>query len=369
VGRELQLTIHRATARKPPDEHLHDILYAYEFNPCNEESAMTKGVRLIVIALLFGSFTLTQAAIEPPGDASKEIPSTAMEQINSLQKIEELQRRGDKLEYSKLGANDYRLAKAHTWLDLALGEYYENEGDGIVSAAIDQAAALLDSLENGDTDIGMDTPQQVLGSEAVRPDLWDKIAALKNHPNFSCGQRSVAEAEIHLVWAGHEKFESSWADAKSYARTAEELIREAQSAINDCAGPVPIVEQTTILATAALFDFAKTKINSSSQSSLDSLMDRIKSVNTLEEIDLVGHADHLRADGHPERNQLLSEQRAESVKLYLITKGVPAERVHTRGVGSSQPIVDCSTKLSMKQQVECLQPNRRVEIVLRGTRQ
>jgi len=35
-------------------------------------------------------------------------------------------------------------------------------------------------------------------------------------------------------------------------------------------------------------------------------------------------------------------------------------------VGAAQPIVECRTDLSWDQQVICLQPNRRVEIILRG---
>ena len=83
--------------------------------------------------ILSGSFQLAQAA----GEALPE----------QLQQIESLQRRADKLAFGELGANNYHLAKARTWLDLALGEYYENEGTGIVPSAIQQAESLLDALE------------------------------------------------------------------------------------------------------------------------------------------------------------------------------------------------------------------------------
>ena len=98
---------------------------------------------------------------------------------------------------------------------------------------------------------------------------------------------------------------------------------------------------------------------------LDRLVNTVKLATSLESIDLVGHTDRLRSDGHPERNQLLSEKRAESIKRYLIGKGIPAKKIHASGAGSSQPIVKCSTRQSKAKQVECLQPNRRVEIILR----
>jgi OOP family OmpA-OmpF porin len=279
-----------------------------------------------------------------------------------LQQIESLQRRADKLAFGELGANNYHLAKARAWLDLALGEYHENEGTGIVPSAIGQAESLLDALEKKQTGISMDTPVIVPGSEAVRPDLWNRIAALKKNEKFSCGQRQSAEAEVYLVWAGHEKSESSWQHAQPYAQSAEDLINEAQSAINVC---TPVIERIT-MSTDALFSFDQPTLESSALPLLDRLAGRIKQINSLDEVVLVGHTDRLRSDGLPERNQLLSEQRAESIRQYLIGKGIPANRIHASGVGSTQPIVECSTKPSKEKQVICLQPNRRVEITLRG---
>jgi len=295
---------------------------------------------------------------------AEEESSSGVLQIELLHQIETLHRRADKLALGERSANDYHLAKARAWLDLARGEYYENEGDGIVPAAIEQAAALLDALNKKRSDIGMDTPEQITGSEAVRPDMWGKIASLKKHAKFFCGQRATAEAEVQLVWAGHEKFESSWTSAQSYADIAEDLLKQAKKSVDDCAGPVPVIERITVLATVALFDFDKANPGRSARIQLDRLVNSVKLATSLEGIDLVGHTDCLRSDGHPERNQLLSERRAESIRHYLIGKGIPAEKIHASGAGSSQPIVQCSTKMSKAKQIECLQPNRRVEIIL-----
>jgi len=317
---------------------------------------MIKGAHIPLLVALLCSLS--------PALAEEE-SSSGTPQIELLHQIETLQRRADKLALGELSANDYHLAKARAWLDLARGEYYENEGDGMVPAAIGQATALLDALDNKRSDIGMDTPEQITGSEAVRPDLWSKIASLKKHAKFSCGQRATAEAEVQLVWTGHEKFESSWASAKSYADIAEDLLKQAKKSIDDCAGPLPGIERITLLSTVAMFDFDKANPGRSARMQLDRLVNTVKLATSLESIDLVGHTDRLRSDGHPERNQLLSEKRAESIKRYLIGKGIPAKKIHASGAGSSQPIVKCSTRQSKAKQVECLQPNRRVEIILR----
>jgi OOP family OmpA-OmpF porin len=289
------------------------------------------------------------------------------------QQIETLQRRAEKLAFSGLDANNYHLAKARTWLDLATSEYYDKDDSGIVPAAIGQAEILLDALEKKQAVIGMDTPMQVTGSEVVRPDLWVKIATLKKHAKFSCGQRPTAEAEVYLVWAGHEKAESGWSHAESYVRAVEDRIYTAQVAIANCtvapaAALPPQPQEKITLSTDALFAFNQATLEPSALSHLDELAKKIKTVNPLEKVVLVGHTDRLRTDGHQERNLLLSQQRAESIKQYLIGKGIPTKKIHTFGAGSSQPIVQCPTGMSKEKQVICLRPNRRVEIILHGAK-
>lgn len=307
----------------------------------------------MLLIFLFSSFSLAHAAVESPPE--------------QLQQIESLQRRADKLDLGELGANNYHLAKARTWLDMALSEYYESEGSGIVPSVIEQAETLLDALEKKQTVITMDTPMLLPGSEAIRPDLWSKLATLKKLDKFSCGQRAIAEAEVHLVWAGHEKLESGWSHAESYARSAEDLVKEAQTSINNCTARIPVIEKIT-LSNNALFGFDEAKLEPSELWRLNRLTDSIKTAKSLEEVVLVGHTDRLRTDGHQERNQILSEKRAESIKKYLIGKGIAADKIHASGAGSSQPLVQCSTKQSKEKQMACLQPNRRVEIVLHSAK-
>lgn len=316
------------------------------------------------------SFILLLSGISP-SQAAEEIPPA------NLQKIEALQRRADKLGFGELaGAESYHLAKARAWLNLATSEYHEVDTSGTLDAAIEQAETLLDALDKKQNDIGMDTPVKVPGSEAVRPDLLNKIAALKKHDKFSCGQQLVAEAEVYLVWSGHQYVESGLSHAQPYMRRVENLIYEAQVAIDNCEGipevaqaspPLPALEKIT-LSGDALFEIGKATLNPSALWQLDRLADSIKKEATLEEVELVGHTDRLRSDGRQERNQILSEQRAESIKQYLAGKGIPAEKIRTSGAGSSQPVVKCSTNQSRAKQIVCLQPNRRVEIILRGSR-
>ncbi len=107
----------------------------------------------------------------------------------------------------------------------------------------------------------------------------------------------------------------------------------------------------------ALFDFDKSVLKPAAKASLDSLVGKVKSL-TLEVIVAVGHTDSIGTDAY---NQKLSIRRAESVKKYLVSKGIPANRVYVEGKGESQPVADNKTK-------EGRAKNRRVQIEAIGTR-
>ncbi|MCG3189294.1 MAG: Outer membrane porin F [Burkholderiaceae bacterium] len=78
----------------------------------------------------------------------------------------------------------------------------------------------------------------------------------------------------------------------------------------------------------------------------------------LEVIIAVGHTDNVGSDSY---NQKLSVARAESVKAYLVSKGIEKNRVYTEGKGKKQPVADNKT-------AEGRAKNRRVEIEVVGTR-
>lgn len=330
---------------------------------------MNKPIFLLLITLVLSGISLAQAAEELSP--------------KHLQQIESLQRRADKMAFGEPGTNNYHLAKARTWLDFALSEYYRKDSSGMVPAAIAQAETLLDALDNKQTTIAMDTPEQLQGSEIVRPDLWGKINTLKGNAKFSCGQRQVAEAEVHLVWAGHKKAGYGWSHAQSYARNAEDLIYEAQVAINNCAsqaGEAPtvtvaapqtatvaaaVVIEKHVLSTDTLFAFGSSELVSGATVRLDKLAETIKGWSAIEDITLVGHTDRY---GTAAYNQKLSEQRAGRIKQYLTGKGIAADKIHASGAGATQPLLACSARLLKLEQISCLQPNRRVEIILRGVR-
>ncbi len=50
---------------------------------------------------------------------------------------------------------------------------------------------------------------------------------------------------------------------------------------------------------------------------------------------------------------------------YLISKGVPKDKIESIGMGEKQPVVQCDQK-NRKELIACLQPNRRVDVEVKG---
>jgi len=137
--------------------------------------------------------------------------------------------------------------------------------------------------------------------------------------------------------------------------------------------PPPVVvavSQKVTIPTDALFAFDKSKLSSEGEARLTDFADKLKALN-LEAVVAVGHTDRI---GTAAYNQKLSERRAQSVKDFLIGKGVPAERVFIEGRGEGDPVTgtDCKAgkggeNAGNKKLVDCLAPDRRVVIEAVGS--
>ena len=121
--------------------------------------------------------------------------------------------------------------------------------------------------------------------------------------------------------------------------------------------------QKITLDSKVLFDFDKADLKPEGKAAIDSqVVGKIAQIQKLEVVLVTGHTDRLGSDGY---NQKLSERRADAVRNYLVSKGVPKDKIETIGMGEKQPVVQCDQK-SMKALIECLQPNRRVDVQVKG---
>ena len=129
--------------------------------------------------------------------------------------------------------------------------------------------------------------------------------------------------------------------------------------------PKPAAEKITVAADA-LFDFNKATLRPAGKAKLDELVSKAAAIK-LEVILVVGHTDRIGSDSY---NQKLSEKRAAAVKEYVVAKGIEANRVYTEGKGEKQPVTGdkCKGNAPTKALIECLQPDRRADIEIIGTK-
>jgi outer membrane protein OmpA-like peptidoglycan-associated protein len=107
------------------------------------------------------------------------------------------------------------------------------------------------------------------------------------------------------------------------------------------------------LNSSLLFNTGETALQPDTYAYLDVLIESLKE-NPDTEVTIIGHTDNV---GRASVNLRLSEERAQTVALYLIENGIGEERLETVGVGESEPVADNAT-------AEGRAKNRRVEIVI-----
>lgn len=98
------------------------------------------------------------------------------------------------------------------------------------------------------------------------------------------------------------------------------------------------------------FDLDSTKVNTVCFSILDEVARNLKSIPKTK-VEIGGHTDSL---GSAAYNQKLSERRAAAVRDYLVSKGVPADQITTKGYGEAYPVASNETQ-------EGRSRNRRIE--------
>jgi outer membrane protein OmpA-like peptidoglycan-associated protein len=114
-----------------------------------------------------------------------------------------------------------------------------------------------------------------------------------------------------------------------------------------------IIEKVAFQAHAVLFESSSNRLTKSSYQALDELSDTLRTNPELH-LTIAGHTD---STGIPAHNLLLSKQRADAVKNYLLKKGIATNRISTIGYGQERPIADNKTP-------EGKAINRRVEFKL-----
>jgi hypothetical protein len=101
------------------------------------------------------------------------------------------------------------------------------------------------------------------------------------------------------------------------------------------------------------FDYGKYELTEQSKAILDNLLDKVKSKEIVQ-IEVIGHTD---SDGSDSDNLKLSQDRAASVRQYMVSKGISNENIKSEFFGEAKPAATNENEAGK-------QKNRRVEIVI-----
>lgn len=134
-------------------------------------------------------------------------------------------------------------------------------------------------------------------------------------------------------------------------RKLEEEERNRQLSVNQ----MPDGSLNVAVAADVTYDTGSAVLKPQAKAALDKLATTITDFNSTV-IHVVGHTDSV---GAPENNQGLSERRASSVASYLISRGVPAQRLRQEGRGERELLVRSGDNVNEPR-------NRRVDIVIKA---
>jgi len=114
--------------------------------------------------------------------------------------------------------------------------------------------------------------------------------------------------------------------------------------------------RTVTIGGDAFFDTNKATFRKEAQPELEKISANVRRVTSVEAVQITGYTDNT---GAADYNQKLSEQRAATVKDFLVKNGVDPSKITILGKGQSSPIADNATK-------EGRAKNRRVEVMVKG---
>jgi OmpA-OmpF porin, OOP family len=193
------------------------------------------------------------------------------------------------------------------------------------------------------------------------------------------GAGVVATNPFGLCWRGGMEWSPDKAAAPCDAVTRAQVVAPPPVAAAPAPAPIaaaapaapPVVIEKITLNTDVLFGFNKAELTPAGEQKLDELAKSAQGAN-VDKVVLTGHADRIGSDDY---NQKLSEERAQAVADYLASKGVDRSHLQVEAKGESEPVTgnqcDRLGPENNKNQklIACLQPDRRVEAELLGSRQ
>jgi outer membrane protein OmpA-like peptidoglycan-associated protein len=244
--------------------------------------------------------------------------------------------------------NPADLHTARTALDEAESSYKE---DGDSAQTRDLGYAAERSAETAESKAR--TLKAEAETAAIVAQMHDATAAQGKLTSAELARANVALASKDQALA------AQGAALGDETKRREEAEKRAAQAAADIAKFASIKQETRgmviTLSGSVLFTSGKSELLPGAQIKLNDVATALTEQDPESKMVVEGHTD---SQGAAEFNQKLSQQRAEAVRSYLVTRGIAADRISAEGFGPSRAIGDNAT-------AEGRANNRRVEIVVK----
>lgn len=212
--------------------------------------------------------------------------------------------------------------------------------------------------------------QAVAAAEARRKQTDTEAAALRQQAEDATQQAEAAHAEAQQANAQAQQSNAQAQQAQMAAQQAQSQLEQTrrelaerdsetrrlrfQNELNRIASTRSEPRGLIVtLSGGILFDTGKTALKPGAKSTLTRIAKQIESDPSLK-IAVEGHTDNV---GGKALNQALSEKRANAVRDYLVSAGIPPDHITASGEGEDVPIVTNKTSAGRQQ-------NRRVELII-----
>ncbi len=131
--------------------------------------------------------------------------------------------------------------------------------------------------------------------------------------------------------------------------------------------PPPALRKNVSFAADSLFEFGKDTVNPRGKQALQDFAAELTGTR-FQFITVTGYSDRI---GSHEYNMKLSARRAEAVKSYLVATGIAENKIIAKGADGSDPVTkpgECKGQRRTPELIACLQPDRRVDVEVAGTK-
>ena len=259
------------------------------------------------------------------GPAASVLPAELYEAKQSLDRAE------------KAFVDDDERSRDLAYLAERRAELVESRAKHLV-AQRDEAAAQHD-LQNALRERAAQSEAEIRRKEQeldrAQRDVQSAQSAVATEKQRVAEARAETEAERNARKDAERKLDAAIASLERVAQVKE----EARGTVITLSGAVLFASGQHVLLPIA-------------QEKLNQVAEALKASE--QQITIEGHTDSVGSDTE---NQGLSQRRADAVREYLVSRGIPAERIRAAGIGEARPVAD-------NMSAEGRANNRRVEIIL-----